>query len=308
MAEERLIDDNTDRDKDKRYRIVMDEDGQEREEYYDDYDDADEDDGYYDDYGDDDYDGDYDDYDDDYDDGEAEEDAAARIGEARLASARELLAKARRLHDSGDDGYALATLDSAAREYCALSDIYPLMMEILTKNYTEVADAADCNDCAERCRRYCTPVQRAAVAEKLAPLVKAERDAQFELNGRLGSENEAERALRRKKLSAVFVKKRRNFLFALVPFLVFFIAGISLSPSMYSDASGVSFVLTVVFLCMAGVLLVASIAFACFMVVARRDLSLNERNSSTELGKTYARGVKRAEQLDMLYFNLTVKD
>ena len=134
MAEERLIDDNTDRDKDKRYRIVMDEDGQEREEYYDDYDDADEDDGYYDDYGDDDYDDDYDDYDDDYDDGEAEEDAAARIGEARLASARELLAKARRLHDSGDDGYALATLDSAAREYCALSDIYPLMLELLTKN------------------------------------------------------------------------------------------------------------------------------------------------------------------------------
>ena len=77
---------------------------------------------------------------------------------------------------------------------------------------------------------------------------------------------------------------------------------------MYSDASGVSFVLTVVFLCMAGVLLVASIVFACFMVVARRDLSLNERNSSTELGKTYARGVKRAEQLDRLYFNLTVKD
>ena len=157
MAEERLIDDDRDKDKDRKYRIVLGEDGAE-DDGYDDYDD-------YDDYGDEeDYgellDDEYEDDDDYYDDAENarfDDDVIADNERAgRINNARELLLKAQRLHDAGDDDYAMAALRSAESEYCALEDIYPLMMEILTAGYTNISDPESCCECAEKCRRYCS--------------------------------------------------------------------------------------------------------------------------------------------------------
>lgn len=301
MAEERLIDDNTDKDKNRKYRIVLGEDGSEELEYNEEYDEEYEE--YEDDFSDEEEDGE--DAEEDEEHGGARSLAAKQQSEAKLQSARQLFEKAQRLYAAGENEYALATLDSAAKECSAFTPIYPLMAEILTQGFTDISAAEDCADCIEKCRKYCTAEERAQLKQKLAPIVKAERDNQFTRNEELGRENEQAKAERRKPLEVKFRAARRNFLFAAVPFLVFFIAGLALSSVMYADKSGVYYVLTIVFLCLSGAALVAGVVLGKLLADAWRACTFNERNSSSALGRSYAQGLKRAELLDRLYYDLT---
>ncbi len=306
MAEERLIDDNTDKDKDKKYRFRINEDGEEELEIYGG-------DGEEEDEGPDDeltgseyevpeFDGD-------------DEEAAAMTPEqlfaerkkqeeernAREAKAEELIQKATGLFAEGNGEYALTSLDSAEKECPDIGGIYTLKLEILTRNFTDISRLDECCKAAEGCKKYSSAEDRSRISENLSALVKTSLGEQKARNAVLEAENEQKKAERREIFSARFKAALRNFLFGFVPFVAFLCAAFVLTPQMHADKSGTMMTAAIVLYALAGAAFIACAVLARFVTTAARRLKLNESNSSTALGRSYAEGALRAEKLEKLY-------
>lgn len=312
MAEERIIDDDEDKDKNKKYRFRINEDGEEELEI----DELDEEEaaeeraeaeG------------------DDFEIPEFEEDdedAAAMTPEqlqaelkkqqeeqtARENRARELYNKALALMDEGDRMYALTTLDSATAEFADMGEIYPLKLRILTDDYTRLPEPGQLIAPAEGCRDHCTPAQRSEVSQKLTPLLHAELQKQERENVRLKEENEEKKAARRIKFAKKYRVALRNFVLAFVPFIIMLVLGIGFCSVRYADKGGTFLVLTIVFFSLAAVALIASIVMARFLAEAARRVRVNERDTSTAIGREYLQGAAREEELKKLTEIITCKN
>lgn len=312
MAEERIIDDDEDKDKNKKYRFRINEDGEEELEI----DELDEEEaaeeraeaeG------------------DDFEIPEFEEDdedAAAMTPEqlqaelkkqqeeqtARENRARELYNKALALMDEGDRMYALTTLDSATAELADMGEIYPLKLRILTDDYTRLPEPGQLIAPAEGCRDHCTPAQRSEVSQKLTPLLHAELQKQERENVRLKDENEEKKAARRIKFAKKYRVALRNFVLAFVPFIIMLVLGIGFCSVRYADKGGTFLVLTIVFFSLAAVALIASIVMARFLAEAARRVRVNERDTSTAIGREYLQGAAREEELKRLTEIITYKN
>ena len=312
MAEERIIDDDEDKDKNKKYRFRINEDGEEELEI----DELDEEEaaeeraeaeG------------------DDFEIPEFEEDdedAAAMTPKqlqaelkkqqeeqtARENRARELYNKALALMDDGDRMYALTTLDSATAELSGMGEIYPLKLRILTDDYTRLPEPGQLIAPAEGCRDHCTPAQRSEVSQKLTPLLHAELQKQERENVRLKEENEGKKAARRIKFAKKYKAALRNFVLAFVPFIIMLVLGIGFCSVRYADKGGTFLVLTIVFFSLAAVALIASIVMARFLAEAARRVRVNERDTSTAIGREYLQGAAREEELKRLTEIITYKN
>ena len=303
MAEERIIDDDEDKDKNKKYRFRINEDGEEELEIDEPEDDEPEEVA----------EGEGDDFEiPEFE--EDDEDAAAMTPEqlqaelkkqqeeqtARENRARELYNKALALMDEGDRMYALTTLDSATAELADMGEIYPLKLRILTDDYTRLPEQGQLIAPAEGCRDHCTPAQRSEVSQKLTPLLHAELQKQERENVRLKEENEEKKAARRIKFAKKYRVALRNFVLAFVPFIIMLVLGIGFCSVRYADKGGTFLVLTIVFFSLAAVALIASIVMARFLAEAARRVRVNERDTSTAIGREYLQGAAREEELKKL--------
>lgn len=305
MAEERLIDDNTDRDKDKKYRFRINEDGEEELEIAEDEqpqeDETDEA---------------------LYDTGmevpefTSDDEEAATMTPEQLFLARkkeeeeqeesvkkaaELIAKARALADEGQTEYALITLDSAQKERHDSADIYPLKLSLLTDGYKNFGHLEECVSVAEKLAKYSSEADRAQISAVFGPQILTEQERVEEENKRLRAENEQKKEERRQRFSGQRRRAVRNLLFAVVPFIGLLIAACVLSGTMYSDESGTLFVVTIVLFGLAGVALIASVLLCRPLARAVRRIRLNKSDSSTALGRECTAGEERATLLRRLY-------
>lgn len=297
MAEERLIDD----DKDKKYRIRINEDGEEELEIV---------------HGDDEEQEvaeleipEFEEDDEEAVEMTPEELALARRKQeeelaAKRSKAEELLQKAVTLAEEGNVEYALTTLDSVRRECADLTEIYPLQLALLTKNFSDISRFDEVLAASSDLKKYCTAESIAEVGAKLAPAVQKELDARSKLNEQLKAENEGKKAERRVRFKAAFKKSLTLFLIPFVPFVALLCAAIYFSTIMFSDTEGVYLTVTIVLAALAALAFIISVILARPLARNARRVKLNERDSSTSLGRSYLEGVEQEQKLKELLNNL----
>ena len=301
MAEERIIDD----DKDKKYRIRINEDGEEELEVIDL--------------------GMEEEQEEAYETGleipefeEDDEEAAAMTPEelalarkreeeeraAKTAKAEELIAKARALEEGGDGEYALISLDSAEREYDGYGAIYPLKLRLLTKNFTDFSRLDEVESVSQKLRAHSSAADKKYVRENFLAAAEEELGSQIEKNAALKAENEGKKAERRARFKSAAKKSLAIFLSAFVIFIALLCVAVYFSTIMFADRGGANLVVTIVLFALAAVAFIASVILARPLARNARRVRLNERDSSTALGRSCIEGAEREKKLRSLCDNI----
>ncbi|MBD5632121.1 MAG: hypothetical protein HDP34_02685 [Clostridia bacterium] len=195
---------------------------------------------------------------------------------------------------------ALYELDLAEKLDGRNGAVYALKLKALSHCFTDYTRLEDCAEAAECVSKYSTDEQKQDLKQESAPLaaridsVKAER-------AELNEENEAKKSERREVFKKRAAKSQLRFLTTLAAFIVPLIIAVIFSTMMFAREDGVFLILTIVFAS------IAVIAFIILLVMAhkfwedKRNLKLNERNSSTKLGRKYEAKKHEEEQLTLIY-------
>lgn len=292
MAEERLIDD--DLNKDKKYRIRKNADGED-ELYIDDsveeevvdletvsFDVP------------------------EFSDGEgeltpeqiaaAEQEKRERIERMKGVLAVNIEKAQAKLADGDFDG-ALQSVEAALQIDPTSGVAWALKLRALTKNFNNTENIDDCVDNAENVVRYCSDEQKTELAEISAPLEN--RIMQLgEEAAALHVEVEEKKAERR----TVFLQKRKQsvkwFSATCLPFIVCLVVAIAFASVMFAREDGVNLILTIVFAVIAAIFFIATLFTSHKMWDAMKKLSLNEKNSSTQLGRDYEKILAEIKKLN----------
>ena len=154
----------------------------------------------------------------------------------------------------------------------------------------------DVADAVEGVENYSTAEHRAELSEHLNKL-NAQADGLSKEVEDLKITNEEKKAERRE----VFLNKRKKslifFAAAAVPFLVFLILGIYYATIMHAVKDGRNIIYTFVFFGIAGALFVVLLFAAHMLWDSAKKVSLNEKNSSTQIGRQYE---SKREQLSLI--------
>lgn len=298
MAEERLID--SDEDKDRKYKIRINEDGEEEliivggdeeepEEELEDNFEVEEL---------------------DYDDEDAavltpeqlaERERVRRAeGERRNKMIAEHLARAQEYLDDKDYDNALYAVSLAEEEDENNGDVCLLKFRTLTKNMTDFTRLEECLECSLSVRDNCTEEQHAQIlsdAEQLKRLIAVTRDEADSL----AEENDKKRAERKE----VFIERRKtaskHFLITALPFVVFLAVAIGFSTVMFSRKDGLFLYITIAVAAVALIFLLASLFTAHKLWEAQRNIRLNSKNSASKLGRQYEDAIYRLKTLSDIY-------
>ncbi len=204
--------------------------------------------------------------------------------EARKRRVSALLERAALLMDSGDWEGALLKCEEA-EEVSPDGDIYPLKAEILTRRFTEFG-REELEETAKGLKERSNAEQK----EKLAYGVPVLEERVKSLSGeveKLGGENEAKKAERRR----IFCENRKKALIflacAAVPTIVFIVLAAVFGNAIHAvKDSYANLALTIVFAALAAVGFVCALIALNKFWTAQRNVKLNEKNSSTQLGRT----------------------
>ncbi len=292
MAEERLIDD----DKDRKYRIRVNENGEEELEIID-PDDVDEEPVF-----------DMPDYEED--DEEAailtpeqlaererikaeEERARAEKLSAFLNSAREKLSEG----DYEGANYAV----TQAEEYGKTSgELFCLKLKVLTRDLTEFLNLEECAEAADGVKEYADETLKEEFKGKTGKLEGLISDAEAQTEA-LREKNEAGKDERRETFAS---SKKRAFialLCTLVPFTALLIVTLVFTTFMFADANGVYLVATIVLAALSVIMFIATVVTSKKFWSAARDVKLNEKDTSTKLGREYLENKTQYELLKRIY-------
>ena len=288
MAEERLVDD----DKDRKYRIRINDDGEEELELAD-Y--AEEPEGSVPEYG------------FEEDERQSERELALRE-EAASRRALDLLRKAEALGEEGQTDYAIVTLDSARRQCERIGGIYPLEIKLLTGGFTGLSRLDEVAELTPKLKEHCSPAERREVFAALAPVCEREIAEQEGKNRELAEENEQKKAERRIRFKARLNRAAIAFACAAVPFVIFMCAGIGFATVMRSDLSGAYMAATIAMFVLAAAAFVLSAAFARPLAKYARRMRRNEDDNSTALGRSLIKGRERADKLRQIYSDIECSD
>ncbi len=285
MAEERLIDD----DKDKKYRIRKNADGED-ELYIVSSDDE--------------------------EDGDAaylvpeieedDEEAAALTPEelaerereraeaeaAKLAAIENYTSKAKELFAAEDFDEAAYAATQALELKGDDGELFCLKLRAVTKNFTDFSRVADCKSAAVGVKEFAGDGQKAELCEvsKPAEELLASLDKEVE---ELKKENDEKKSERRE----FFVAKRKkalifNILTAL-PFVACLTVTLCFANIMFANLDYTNQIVTFVFAGLSGVFFIATLVSLRNLWKCQRNVTLNEKNSSTKLGREYEE--KKAE-------------
>ena len=226
----------------------------------------------------------------------AERERLKREEEARnRAKCDELLSRARQLIDEQSYEGALYCISEAEELIENDGQVAVVKLLAVTENLRsfsgeEVASAV------EGVENNCDKGQIAELSERLDKL-SGQADSLKKDVESLQSVNEEKKAERR----SVFLSKRKKalifFTATAVPFLVFLILGIYFTTIMHAEKDGRNIILTFVFFGIAGALFIALLFASHMLWDSAKKVSLNEKNSSTQVGREYE---SKREQLALI--------
>ncbi len=216
----------------------------------------------------------------------AREKAKAEEEQRRKEAIASLLQKARASIESENFEEALNSLALAAQADETCGEAYMLEVIALTRNLTEFNRERIDDALSENVAKYCTEEQKATLAAMSEPLY-AEYCAVAERTAELRVENERKKAERRDVFAERSKRATLVFSIALVPLVAFVALAISMGLFIFTEQTGKFLILTIVFAALAAVNFVVELIFSRKMWEARRNCSLNEKNSSTALGREF---------------------
>lgn len=221
--------------------------------------------------------------------------------EETAARAAALYEKACALKAEGQDEYALVTLDTAQKTCADEWRIYPMKLELISASFKDFSKLDECVQLAAELAARVPEKERAEFSRKHSKAVEAELSAARAECEQIGAKNEEGKAERRQKFKEQRKTAFIRLLYAAVPFIVFLILGIGFSTIYNADVHGLYLILTIVFFVLAAPALIACIVLARPLAKAINRLRVNESNRSTAIGRQYTECVARAEKLNKLY-------
>ncbi len=208
--------------------------------------------------------------------------------------------RAKTLMEESDYDGAVYNLTLAEEQDPSNGAVSALKLRALTRNFTDFTRLEDSVSTAEAVRDNCSDGQKAellAVSKPLAELIgRTLREAEG-----LSSENEQKRGERQ----IVFLKRRKRavkfFVCTALPFIVFLILAISFSTVMFAKQDGTNIILTVAFGAVALAFFIATLFTAHALWSAQKNIALNAKNSSTKLGRQYEEKAALLNALNAIY-------
>lgn len=218
----------------------------------------------------------------------AARDRAREESEAkRVADLAEHIAFAKKLVAEEKFEDCAFVLDEAVELAPENGETYALKLIALTQNFKDTAERVDeALQAADAFCRFASDEVKSDYANLKveAEKLKAPLSAEVE---KLNTENEEAKGARRE----LFKKKRKTWGIAFactgIPFVVFAVLAVYFSTVMHAVKDGTNMILFFVFLGIAVVALIATLFTAHKFWDGAKLLSLNERNSSSKLGREY---------------------
>lgn len=222
------------------------------------------------------------------------------VAERKIKAVEDGLAAAAEYLQAGDFENAEKAVTAALNADPQCGEGYVLKMRVLTKDFTDFTRGEECLKTAQYVINFCTHEQRAELKELAAPL-KELTERQEEHAAALHVEVEQKKAERRE----LFVQKRKKWTLAfgltLLPFVVCLIFAVAFGSVMYARKDGLNIIITIVFAALAALFFIATAFTAHKMWDAMKKVSLNEKNSSTALGREYEELKSQISQLNDIY-------
>lgn len=288
MAEERLIDD----DKDRKYKIRINENGEEELVIVDTEEEEEE----------------IPEYgvltDDEKSLSEEDRQALERQRELKIEARRNKVAslkhEGRLKMEKGDFEAAQYAFLQASEITEYDGELYYLQLLAASRDMTDFIELDKCLSASEGVKEYADESQKAELLSKSEPLKK--RISEFEERAeKLSEENERGKAERRE----VFLSGRsRSTLFlacTAIPFVVVFILAIFFASKLVADSAVLNIALTVTFGALALITLALTLVALNRFWTANRKVKLNEKNSSTRIGREYDDCAEELEKLKKIY-------
>lgn len=206
------------------------------------------------------------------------------------------LGRAKECYSSGDFTGAVENIAVAEEANAEDGELCMIKFLALTKNLTDFSQEDECLEGAENVEINCSDEQKERICSLSAPLDSAIIDLHREVEA-LRLENEEKRASRR----TIFLEKRKSalkwFLSTAIPFVVFLCLFIGFFTVRYAMQNGTYLIITIVFGALAGVAFIAALLTGRKLWAAVRKVSLNEKDTSTQLGRTY---IEKNDHLELL--------
>lgn len=280
MAEERMIDEDKDKNKKGKYFIRVNEDGEEELVIEEREEEAQEEIVSF---------------------AEEDDEEAATLTPEQYAEKRRILAEAEaaennrfaELKDKVKEALKLKDFETAkydleqAEEVKTDGEFYCLKMRTLSREFKDFSALKECEEVAPFIKDEASAEQKAELKNLSSEYEKKLKELKAS-SEKLGSELEEKRAERRVLFGAIRKSALIFLLSSAVPFAIFLITGIILAFTvMFSAENGSMLILTIVFFAFAGVMLIVTAIAARKFWAAASNYSANERNSTSELGRRY---------------------
>ena len=299
MAEERLID----RDKDKKYRFRINEDGEEEliiddgltEEESEPADEIC-----------------FEVPEDSFDDEEAavmtpeqlaeKRRRAEQAEEERKAKLASLIATAREDYEVGNYATALENALEAEEASPEDGEIHALKLLIYTRGFTSYEGTLDkAAEAAEDVNSYCDAERKAELFAQAEDSLNTNISALSQRVEQLSEENEAKKAERAVRFNADNKKARICFGAVAVPCAVFLALTIFFVMNMFADQSNVVVILTIVFASLTFINLIALIIVARRWNITARRVRMNKNDRKTQLGREYLAEKNKLDLFNAIY-------
>ncbi len=233
--------------------------------------------------------------------GETQQPPAAETESAYALSVEQ----AKECIDRGDYSAALKSIAEAQNVDPFEGVAWALKLVALTSDFSDFSDVDSLTDSAEYIAKYCTDDQKSGLAAKSAPL----ESKIIELEERAASlhvEVEKKKDERRE----VFINDRKRavlwFSVTALPCLVCLVVALAFTSVMFARQDGVNLIIMIVFAALALLFFVASLFTGHNLWAAMKKLSLNEQNSSTKLGREYEATLSEAEKLNTVLHSFKI--
>ncbi len=292
MAEERLIDD--DLDKDRKYKIRKNADGED-ELYFDEQEEgeAEESSSRFEvpDFG--------------YDDEEAAILTPEQLAERERLKREEEKNRAEKIEEllkNAEDKCGEKDFSNALYYISLLEEIdgecgkaYFIKFRALTAEFSDFSRTDDLKATSEKVKEFCTEEEREQLKKGCAAL-NSKVEAQEEHAAELHVENEKKKEERREVFAADARKSLIWFSVTALPFALFLVLTAAFGSVLFAYRDGRNVILTIVFASLAAIFFIATLFTAHRLWDARKKLSLNQKNSSTKLGREYEAAVAEIEK------------
>lgn len=218
----------------------------------------------------------------------------------RLASFAACVEGAKELLQKSDFDKALYKLSEAEKLGELNGEALTVKLKAMSKNLTDFSLYEDLGDVADELKEKASTEQKSELSEMCGPLLQRASDLKKEIDV-LDGENEKKKTERR----GVFMARRKKSLIftacAVVPFITFLILAIYFFTVRYALENGTNVVLTIVFACLAAVCFIITLIALHKLWECARNVRLNEKNSSTKLGRELEEKKSELKELTRIY-------